>query len=296
MPSSDSPFAALGSNKSPKPVYLAPKLNKPLISLGVETLGDIGRLSREAQQRFDLGTPRQEQLLGQQAGLTQDLLARARNFDPNQYLRDIGTTAFSFINPNVVEPLARSDVNAYELARRARGLNPAAIDSTAERLRNARIASGRYYDVANRVYGILPQLYNQGITSQMAYDQLARGYLPELMGQYRALDLSPLQIAQARAGLVGLGAGNVGDVNEALRSGVYGYQQPRNFWDRAGQFESGLWSRVKDAAQIYASLYGGGMLGGGGGGGLSQSYVQPQFNAAPGGYGYSPQFYTSGPQ
>jgi hypothetical protein len=149
----------------------------------------------------------------------------------------------------------------------ARGLNPAAIDSTADRLRNARIASGRYYDVARNIYGQLPQLYNQVFNAGLSNADLAAGYLPALMRGYRKLDASPLEAAQLVSEASNLGSQNVGNINNALKSGVYGFQKDRNIWDRLGAVDTSMWNSLQEAVQMAASVYGG-LLGGGGGGGL----------------------------
>lgn len=258
--------AGFGSDEV-TPRYLAPSLTKPLARLGKQALSSLGTGASAAEQKYNLGTARQESLMGEQEGVVRNLLSRALNQDPTRLLQDVGRTAFSFIDPNVVSPLSRFDVNYDRLGRMARGLNPAAVDSTSERLRNARIASGRYYDVARNIYGQLPQLYNQVFNAGLSNADLAAGYIPGLMRGYRNLDTAPLEAAQLVSNAANLGSQNVGNINNALRSGVYGYQQQRNIWDRLGAVDTSMWNSLKDAVQMAASVYGG-LLGGGAGGGL----------------------------
>lgn len=278
--------AGFGSDEV-TPRYLAPSLTKPLAKLGKQALSSLGTGAAAAEQKYNLGTARQEGLMGEQEGVVRQLLSRALNQDPNQLLQDVGRTAFGFIDPNVVAPLSRFDVNYDRLGRMARGLSPAAVDSTAQRLRDARIASGRYYDVARNIYGQLPQLYNQVFNAGLSNADLAAGYLPGLMRGYRQLDVAPLEAAQLVSNAANMGSQNVGNINNALRSGVYGYQQQRNIWDRLGAVDTSMWNSLKDAVQMAASVYGGmlgggaglgglgGMMGGGGGGGVAQPAAQP---------------------
>lgn len=302
--------AGFGSDKV-TPRYFAPSLNKPLINLGKQALSSLSTGGAEAEKTYNLGTARQENLMADQEGVARQLLNRALSQDPNQLLADVGKTAFGFIDPNVVNPLSRFDVNYNELARRASGLNPAAIDSTAERLRNARIASGRYYDVARNVYGQLPNLFNQVYNAGQSNAATAMGYLPQIMAGYRWLDAAPLEAAQLVSNAANMGSQNVGNINNSLRSGVYGYKQDRNIWDRLGAVDTSMWNSLKDAVQMATSIYGGlmggggglgGMIGGGGGGGGQSgpqgAQLKPQFipTQNPGGGGYSPEFYTAGPQ
>jgi hypothetical protein len=185
----------------------------------------------------------------------------------------------------------------------ARGLNPASVDSTAERLRNARIASQRYYDVARNVYGQLPNLYNQVYNAGLTNANTAYGYLPSIMEGYRRLDAAPLEAARLVSGAANTGAGNVANLNNALRSGVYGYQQDRNIWDKLGAMDTSMWNSLKDAVQMAGSVYGmvggmggmGGGMGGGGGGGGSfyngpeGAALKPQMQLAPPPPSYIPQ-------
>jgi hypothetical protein len=156
-----------GEDAAPRAVlnrFAAPTA-KPLGQYGGALLGDIQPLQRQATQDYLGYQPKFGALAGQQEGVLNQLLSRRLNADPNQLLRDVGQTAFGFIDPNVVSPLAKFDVNYDTLARRARGLNPAAVDSTAERLRNARIASGRYYDTAKQAYWSPPRTLQRSLRS-----------------------------------------------------------------------------------------------------------------------------------
>lgn len=288
-----------GSDAAPKPKYFS--LTRPVLGqlsgLGRETLSALRSDLPEFRAGYAQGTERQRALQGEQEGVLRNLLGRRLASDPQQLLQQTGNTLFGFIDPNVVNPLSRFDVNQDILTRRARGLNPSAVDSTAERLRNARIASGRYYDVARQVYGALPNLYNQLREAGITDEQIAAGYIPQIQQGYRALDLAPLVPLQASLDLT-RGAGDVArSMADAERAGIYGYHKKKNVADRFGEAGTSLWNTVKDAAQIYASLYGGGaiggaggMFGGGGGGGGSvaptagygggMNYIPS--NAAPG--------------
>lgn len=212
------------------------------------------------------GTQQQRGFQGEQEGVLRTLLNRRLNSDPQQLLQQTGNTLFGFIDPNVVNPLAQFDVNQNILSRRARGLNPAAVDSTAERLRNARIASGRYYDVARDVYNQLPNLYGQLRQAGITDDQLAAGYIPQIQQGYRQLDLAPL--VPLREGLnIARGSLQIpADYGAAARALTYGFHQPTNIWDRAGDASQAISNTIQQAADIYASLGTGGIMGGGGGG------------------------------
>jgi hypothetical protein len=297
--------ALFGSDDPPREVfqrYVRPELSK-LRDLGLSALKSLGTGGAAAEKSYNLGTDLQRRLMGEQEGVSRQLLSRALNFDPNRMLGDIGKTAFSFIDPNVVSPLAKFDVNYDRLSRMARGLNPAAIDSTSDRLRNARVASGRYYDVARNVYGALPNLYNQALNSGLTYANLAQGYLPQLMSGYRALDRGPLDAALLRDEAANAGARGTMLRSQANKMATYGYQQPENWADKIGQADAATWNTLKDAIQMAGSVYGmiagggaggmlGGMMGGGGGGGGAAprpgawgQQGQPSFIPSPQYYG-----------
>jgi hypothetical protein len=289
-----SPISAFGSTKPPKPVvypWIRP-LTTPAANLGKSSINALNRAGEEASAAFAAGTPRQESLLGEQENILRTLQKRNLEFDPNSLLKNIGNTAFSFIDPNVVNPLARFDVNSDRIDRMARGLNPAALDSTSQRLRDARIASGRYYDVARNVYGALPSLYGQAFNMGNTNEQLARGYIPEIMSGYRSLELSPLIPAMARADLANAGAGIVGSNAAAAKAATYGFQQPQNIWDKLGKVDESLWGRLGEVVNMAGSLggMGGGEGGQGAGGGAPAaappSYIPNAYAGTPGGTSY----------
>jgi hypothetical protein len=274
-------FSAFGSDKV-SPRYLTKGLTSPLTNLGKSALESLQTGGQAAEDKYNAGTARQESLMGEQEGVARNLLNRRLNADPNALLQQIGNTAFGFINPNVVNPLSQFDVNSEKLMRSARGLNPAAVDSTSERLRNARVASGRYLDTARQAYGALPGLYNSAYGQGVQNDTMAKGYIPDIMRGYRNLDTAPAEAAQIRSDLANQGAANVGNINSALKSGVYGYKQGKNVWDKLAAVDSGIKSDVKDMVGMAGSLAGmgggqggGGMpAGAGGGGGIPESVAQ----------------------
>lgn len=283
-------FSAFGSDKV-TPRYLTKGLNAPLTDLGKSALASLQTGGQAAEDRYNLGTARQEALMGEQEGVARNLLSRRLGADPNALLQQIGQTAFGFINPNVVNPLSQFDVNSDRIMRAARGLNPAAVDSTADRLRNARIASGRYMDTARQVYGALPGLYNSAYGQGLQNESIAQGLLPSVMRGYRDLDTAPAEAAQIRSDLANRGAENVGNINQAVRSGVYGYKQGQNVWDKLAHVDSTIKSDVKDLVGMAGSLAGmgggqggGGMPAGGGGGGGSG----PAFGSITAGAGGNP--------
>lgn len=286
-------FSAFGSDKV-TPRYLNPSLNKPLTELGKSALSSLQTGGQAAEDMYNLGTAKQQALMGQQEGIANQLLNRRLNADPNALLQQIGKTAFGFIDPNVVAPLAQFDVNSEKLARAARGLNSASVDSTAERLRNARVASGRYLDTARQAYGALPGLYNSAYGQGIQNDSIAQGLIPSVARGYRALDMAPAEAAQIRSDLANQGAGNVGNINEATKSGVFGYKQHKNVWDKLAQVDSTIKSDVQDIVGMAGSLAGmgggqgggGAPAGGGGGGGAPAGGINWNSVAAGGDPGF----------
>lgn len=264
MPAAAAIGAGFGSDKV-TPKYLAPGLKKPLTKLTKGALSALDTGGIEAQDAFNAGTAKQVQLVGDQEGVLRSLLAKRMATDPTQLLQNVGKTAFSFIDPNVVAPLAKFDVNSDRLRRMAAGLNPAAIDSTANRLRDARVASGRYMDTARQVYGALPNLYNQVFNAGVTSDEMAGGYLPTIMSAYRRIDRSPLEAAELRSSAADSGAQNVMNVNQALKTGVYGYQKERNIADRLGAVDESMMDSTERLVQMASQVAG--MMGGEGGGG-----------------------------
>lgn len=266
MPAAAAIGAGFGSDKV-TPKYLAPSLKKPLVTLTKDALASLRTGGAAAESAFNAGTAKQSQLVGDQEGVLRTLLSRRLGSSPEELLRTVGNTAFGFIDPNVVSPLAKFDVNSNRLNSLARGMNPAVIDSTANRLRDSRIASGRYYDTARQVYGALPNLYNQVFNAGVTSDEMAGGYLPTIMSAYRRIDRSPLEAAELRSSAAESGAGNVGATNTALKSGVYGYQKERNIADRLGAVDASMMDSIERGVQLAAQVYG--MAGGEGGGGAA---------------------------
>jgi len=271
----------------------AKPLIKPLSNLGVDTLGSLRSGIKDFTNKWNLGTARQEGLMGEQEGVLRNLLNRRLASDPTQLLHNVGNEVMGLINPSVVNPLSQYDVNADMILRRARGLNPAAIDSTAERLRNARIASGRYYDAARVLSPLIPSLYNQVYNAGINDSDLAASYIPNIMSGYRTIDRAGLVPLNTAVDLTNAGAGNVSAINNAIKSGIFGYQKDRNIWDRLGAVDTSMWNSLKDAVNMAMSVYGGlggmgalggglgGMAGGGGGGAPASSAPPPQPSFLP---------------
>lgn len=243
----------------------AKPLIKPLSNLGVDTLKALRTGADEFANSWNAGTGRQTSLMGEQEGILRNLLSRRLGQDPTQLLRDVGSSVTGLIDPNVIAPLARFDVNWNDIARRARGLNPAAIDSTSERLRNSRIASGRYYDSLQRLSGMIPQLYNQVYNAGVNNADMAAGYIPQIMAGYRDIDRAPLVPLMARTDLTNAGAQNVQNINNAIKAGIFGYQKDRNIWDRLGAVDTSMWNSLQEAIQMASSVYSMGLGGAGGG-------------------------------
>lgn len=258
-------FSAFGSDKV-TPRYLTKGLNAPLTDLGKSALSSLQTGGQAAEDRYNLGTARQEGLMADQEGISRQLLARRMGADPNALLQQIGNTAFGFIGPNVLNPLAKHAADAWTLTARARGLNPAAVSSTGERLARAGEANKVYLQAANQAYGALPGLYNSAYGQGLQNESIAQGLLPSVMRGYRNLDTAPAEAAQIRSDLANQGAGNVGNINNAVRSGVYGYKQGSNVWDKLAAVDSTIKSDVKDLVGMAGSLAG--MGGGQGGGGM----------------------------
>ncbi len=235
-----------GSNASPKAVLN--RFNRKTVRSGnrlaQDLLDDTNRLTKDQLDTFLGGQDRQQQLADQQSDVLQGVLQRRLDADPNQLLQQIGDTAFSFIDPNVVAPLARADVNRNILQRRARGLNPAAVDSTADRLRNARIASGRFLDASNQAFRALPNLFGQAFGQQQQNLLEAGNIVPLIAAGQEAVNRRGTQGILDRIRTAGA-AGNIasqaiGNVNAATQ----GFKQPRNFADRIGEASAQNWKRA----------------------------------------------------
>jgi hypothetical protein len=255
-----------GKDAAPRAVlnrFAAPTA-KPLGQYGGTLLGDIEPLQQQAVTDYLGMQPKFQGLAGQQEGVLNTLLGRRLNADPNQLLQNIGQTAFGFIDPNVVSPLAKFDVNYDTLSRRARGLNPAAVDSTAERLRNARIASGRYYDTAKQAYSALPQLYNEAFGQGLSNDAAAAGLVPQIAAGYESVASRPWNAINQRIASAGGASDAASKAIQGVLAATQGYKTPKNWADRIGAASQNLSGSVGDLAGLYGSLGG----GGGGGGGL----------------------------
>lgn len=269
MPLSDV-IGMFGSDKAPTAVanrYAAPIMTADR-RLATNTLNAIRPDLQNAFNYYMGGQGNQERLAGQQEGVLNQLLQRRLSDDPNQNLRNIFQTAFSQIDPNVISPLARFDVNTNRLNRMAGGFSPGAVDSTAERLRNARIASGRFYDVARTAYGVVPQLFNSAYAQGAANDAAAAGYVPQISAGYEALYNRPTtgimnRIAAARAAQ---GIATQGIQNAV--SGTQGFKAHSNWADKLSKVLKADEATVMQIAQMALSAYTGGLAGGGGGGGL----------------------------
>lgn len=261
--------AGFGSDEPPQEVfqrYVKPQL--PLLrNLGTDALKSLRTGGAAAEAAYNAGTARQLGLLGDQENISRTVANRRLSSNPEDVLRSVGNAAFGFIDPNVVSPLARFDVNSDRLRRMAAGLSPGSIDSTAQRLRDSRIASGRYYDTARQVYGALPSLYNQVFNAGVTNDQLATSQFPALMAAYRGLDTAPLEAARLRSDASNLGSELVSNQSRANTLATYGYQQPKNWADRLGDVDIAMRQSLQDAINMASQVYGG-FLGGGAGRGI----------------------------
>lgn len=269
MPLSDI-IGMFGSDKPPTAVanrYAAPLMNAGR-RLAVGALSSLRTDIPNAFNTYLAGQGRQEALAGQQEGVLNTLLQRRLADDPQQNLRNIFETAFSQIDPNVVSPLARFDVNSNILANRARGINPGAIDSTAERLRNARVASGRYYDVARNVYNVVPQLYNSSYAQGLQNDQAAAGFVPGISAAYEAVAGRPMQGIMNQIAAVRAGQGIESQGIQNALAGTQGYRENKNWADKLSKALNADEQTVMKIAQMALSAYTGGLAGGGGGGGM----------------------------
>lgn len=278
---SDAPPRAI-LNRHAAPIQGAGK------ALATSTLRAIRPDIAAAFDTYMAGQGKQEGLAADQEGTLRTLLARRLADDPQTNLENIFRTAFSQIDPNVIAPLARFDVNTGILANRARGISPGAIDSTAERLRNARVASGRYYDVARNVYNVVPQLFNSAYAQGQANDASAAGFIPQISAGYEAVSSRPFQaiMNRLRAVAEGQGVESRGIANAV--SATQGYQQPQNFADKFSKMLKADEKAVMDIAQMALSLYSGGALGGAGGAGGGLGGLMKMFGG--GGSGGTPQY------
>ena len=309
MPIMEAIGAGFGSDKWNQMNIKGTKpLIKPLSNLGVDTLNTLRTGAKTFADTWNAGTAKQAGLMGDQEGILRSLLNRRMSNDPSQLLRDVSGQVMSLIDPNVLAPLSQFDVNSDAIMRRARGLNPAAVDSTAERLRRGRISSGRYMDAARSLAPLIPSLYNQVYNAGVNNDEMSAGYLPNVMSGWRTIDQASLVPMSTAVDLTNAGAGAVGNISDNLKKGIFGYVKDRNLADRLGAMDASMWNSLQEAVQMASSVYGmiggggiggmmGGMGGGGGGskgsGGSSAPPPQPSFLPQPtlppvnygGGYG-----------
>jgi hypothetical protein len=254
-----------GSDEAPKAVlnrFAAPTA-KAAGALGTDLLRDTNVLGKTALDRYLADQGRMEGLASDQEGVLRNILGRRMAADPNALLQSVGDTAFGFINPNVINPLSQFDVNSVNLMRRARGVNPAAIDSTADRLRNARIASSRYYDVARDAYQALPNLYGQAFNQNAANEAAAAGAIPAISSAYESVATRPTTGILNRINTVGAAQNVGGQGIQNILSATQGYKQPRNWADRIGAASADIGSGLSGTLGQVAGLAG--SLGGGGG-------------------------------
>lgn len=248
-----------GSDEAPKAIlnrYASPTV-KAGGALSKDLLTDVNGLSKTALDQYLAAQPGMERLAGQQENTLQGLLDRRLNADPTALLKSVGDTAYGFINPNVINPLAQHDVNMDILSRRARGLNPAAVDSTSERLRNARVASQRYYDVARDVNANLPNLYGQAYNQNAGNEAAAAGYIPQIMQTRESVASRPTTGIANRINTAGAATGVGTQAIQNAMAGTQGYKQPQNWADKVGAASEGIGQAVNGIA---------GIAGGGGGG------------------------------
>ena len=256
-----------GKDAAPRAVlnrFAAPTA-KPLGQYGGTLLGDIEPLQQQAVTDYLGMQPKFQGLAGQQEGVLNTLLGRRLNADPNQLLQNIGQTAFGFIKPNVIDPLARFDVNNAILRDRARGTtNNAALASTGQRLADARNASQRYYDVAQNITGILPSLYGQAFGQGLSNDAAAAGLVPQIAAGYESVASRPWNAINQRIASAGGASDVASKAIQGVLAATQGYKTPKNWADRLGAASQNLSGSVGDLAGLAGSLGG----GGGGGGGL----------------------------
>ncbi len=251
-----------GSDEAPKAVlnrFAAPTA-KASGRLATNLLGDVDTLGKTALDDYLAQQPRMRALAGDQEAVLREQLAARRGADPTALLRDVGNVAYGFINPNVINPLAQFDVNQNILSRRARGLNPAAVDSTSERLRNARVASQRYYDVARDVNANLPNLYGQAFNQGEANMAAQAGILPQVAAAYEGVANRPFTGIANRVAAAG-GAQNVGAQGiQNITGATQGFKQPRNWADRVGAASQDIGQMVGGIANLAGGAAGGGSL------------------------------------
>lgn len=290
MPLSDI-VGMFGSTKPPTAV--ANRFAQPIMNSGrrlaVNTLNSLRTDIPNAFNTYLAGQGKQEELAGQQEHILNTLLNRRMADDPMQNLRDVFSTAFAQIDPNILNRLSANDVNRNRLNLMVAGVNPGAARSTSEDLRDARVSSGRYYDLARNVYNVVPTLFNSAHTQGLANDQVAAGFVPGISAAYEAVSGRPMQgvlnrIAAARAAQ---GIETQGIENQMR--GTQGYKTNTNFADKFSKALAADEKAVMDIAQMALSLYTGGLAGGGGGGGIG-GMLGKMFGSGGGQPGGTPSF------
>lgn len=262
--------AVLGDKGSPKPQYLTGTKPgaKSLAALGTKTIGNLGLAADEASRRSTEGLARNDALLDQQASIWQGLLNKPQ-MDPLGTYGAVGDKLFSYIQPNVLDPIARFNVNQGRVNSRALGLSPDALTSTSQRLFDAANANRAYLDVAKSVIPQINPGFNQVFNAGLARDQSdvqRAGFIPQLIASYQNQALAPLIPASAAANAWNMASQGYGTQAENIMKSIYGWKQPQNAWDRAGAGVDAIMNRVGQVASIYGSLGGGGMGSGEGGG------------------------------
>lgn len=248
---------------------------KALTKFGLGTINTLAPASAEAAARSKEAQTRNDALLQQQAGIWQGLLNKPM-LDPLATYGAVGDKLFSYIQPNVLDPIANFAVNRGRADDRALLGTNGPLFSTSSRLRDAARSNQVWLDVAK---SIIPQInpgfnqvFNAGLASDAA-DVNRAGFIPQLMSLNQSNALSPYNpvMAQINAwNALSSGFGNQG-TNTALNR--TGFLQKQNGWDRAGAATDAIMSRVGQVASLYGSLGGGGMGSGeGGGGGAPTSY------------------------
>lgn len=267
MPLSDI-IGMFGSDKAPTAV--ANRFADPVMNadrrLSTSALNSLRSSIPNAFNTYLAGQGKQEALAGQQEGVLNTLLNRRMADDPMQNLRDIFSTAFGQIDPNILDRLSQNDVNRGILQRRAAGINEGAARSTADDIFRARTSSGRYYDLARNVFNVVPGLYNSAYQQGMSNDQAAAGYVPGISAAYEAVSGRPMQgvMNQINATRAAQGIGTQSIANQL--AGTQGYRQHQNFADKFSKALAADEKAAMDIAKMALSAYTGGLAGGGGGG------------------------------
>ena len=240
-------------------------LLKRSADVGKDVLDNLRRSLPGFFSGFERGTEQQRGFQGEQENVQRNLLGRNLAYDPQQFLKQTGDTLFGFTNPNILAPYAQSLAKQLSLHNRAIGRNPAARDSTSQRLGTENAMARAYLENARNIYGILPGVYGQARQQGLDAEQLAAGRIPSIMRGYRELDYAPLAPLQASIDLSRSAIGIPQDFGGASKGNIWGFEPNRTWANNWGDAGRAAWNTAKDAASIYSSLYGGGMFGGMGG-------------------------------